>query len=86
MKSSCLVLGLLILVVSTQFGDVRGRALRADTVSGCGEDRDLTHRASMETAASFAFSSKSNETSRPSSVKSLAFKLASGPSRRGPGH
>ncbi|KAI6689085.1 hypothetical protein NL676_025913 [Syzygium grande] len=87
MKSSCLVLCLLILVVvSGQFGHIHARNLRANMVSRCGEDRDRDHRASMGTMASFAFSSNSNGTTRPSYVKSLKLKLASGPSRRGPGH
>ncbi|KAK3425567.1 hypothetical protein EUGRSUZ_F02277 [Eucalyptus grandis] len=87
MKSSCLVLCLLILVASAQFGHIHGRTLRSDTVSGCGEDRDQDHRgASMGAMASFAFSSNSNETTRPYSVRSLAAKLASGPSKKGPGH
>ncbi|KAF8025027.1 hypothetical protein BT93_F2013 [Corymbia citriodora subsp. variegata] len=86
MKSSCLVLCLLILAVSAQFGHIDCRTLRADTGSGCREDQDRDRRASMGAMASFAFSSNSNETIRPFSGRSLAFKLASGPSRKGPGH
>ena len=78
MKRLMFVLGLLIMVVSTQFNVVQSsRALRS--VSGHGSD----HQSSVG-VVSIAVSS--NKASTRSSVKSLAFRLASGPSKRGPGH
>ncbi|OWM80661.1 hypothetical protein CDL15_Pgr006691 [Punica granatum] len=100
-KNGCLclwsVLSVVLILVSLQSCLVNGRALRqlettrpsstiGDDIRGCGqEDGDASGSSSIIGMASFVVSSN-NETSRFSVFRSLAFKLASGPSRRGPGH
>lgn len=85
---------LIVLFVSQQSSLVDGRALRQETahiprvdkVAGCGEeDRNASGSNSQIGMASFAVSAN-NDTGRSSVIRSLAYKLASGPSRRGPGH
>ncbi|KAJ6872091.1 hypothetical protein NC651_031254 [Populus alba x Populus x berolinensis] len=85
MKSLWFALGLMLLVVSTEMRVVHCRALRSTSssitttgyqqVDGAQESKGV---------ASFVVSSK-NSSGRPS-LRSLMFKLASGPSKRGPGH
>ncbi|KAJ6730120.1 hypothetical protein OIU85_020962 [Salix viminalis] len=81
-KSLWFVLGLIMLVVSTEMGAVHCRPLRSanstNIAAGCQQSDG-----SMG-VASFVVSS--NNSSSRSSVRSLMFKLASGPSKRGPGH
>ncbi|EOY15813.1 hypothetical protein QQP08_022608 [Theobroma cacao] len=85
MKRHLFVLGLLALLVSTEFTAVDGRALRSKTnnvvVAGCEEQGGADEQVAVST---FAVSAN-NSSSRPS-VRSLASRLASGPSKRGPGH
>ncbi|XWS25557.1 hypothetical protein CRYUN_Cryun27aG0078300 [Craigia yunnanensis] len=85
MKRILFVLGLLALLVSTEFAAVHGRALRSTTIDNVvvpgfkgGADNKAVG------VPSFAVSAN-NSRSRNSS-RSLAFRLASGPSKRGPGH
>ncbi|XP_059636955.1 uncharacterized protein LOC132279050 [Cornus florida] len=86
MKSLCLVLGIVLLVMSTQFSAVNCRALRStvDTavMAGCGDEAT---GASMGTTP-FAVASNNSSSGAFEVVRKLAFKLASGPSKRGPGH
>ncbi|KAL9396542.1 hypothetical protein Peur_010795 [Populus x canadensis] len=84
-KSLWFVLGLIILVVSTEMSAVHCRPLRStnSTVIAAGCQQVDGTRGSMG-MASFVVSSN-NSNSRPS-VRSLMFKMASGPSKRGPGH
>ncbi|XVE94970.1 hypothetical protein REPUB_Repub02eG0056000 [Reevesia pubescens] len=87
MKSILLLIGLLALLVSTEFAAVQGRALRSTTDNvvvkrGCEEQGGADDEAVG--VPSFAVSA-SNSSSR-NSFKSLDFRLASGPSKRGPGH
>ncbi|KAH7567476.1 hypothetical protein ACOSP7_010601 [Xanthoceras sorbifolium] len=81
------VLALLIfMVISTQFNVVQCRALRSMTdavVSGCEENLRGSDQSSVGVVS---FSDSSNNAGIGSSLKSLAFRLASGPSKRGPGH
>ncbi|KAJ7958212.1 Transmembrane protein [Quillaja saponaria] len=82
-----LVLGFL-LVLSLQFSLVHCRVLRSGASNegisdGCEDVKGETVSLGM---ASFAVSSNNfNSITRPS-VRSLAFRLASGPSKKGPGH
>ncbi|KAJ0026123.1 hypothetical protein Pint_08703 [Pistacia integerrima] len=80
MKRLWFVLGLIILVVlSTQFSVSHCRVLRSltdTTVSGTG----------TEHVAIASFSVSSQNSSVRQSVRSLAFRLSSGPSDRGSGH
>lgn len=95
-KNECprlwVVLGVLILSLSMRSSLVDGRELRhgaspssiVHNTAGCGqEDRDAS--GTDIGTASFAVSSD-NEMSRSRLIRNLAFKLASGPSKRGPGH
>nr|POF12216.1 hypothetical protein CFP56_41561 [Quercus suber] len=83
MKTLLLVLGMTILVVSTQFSVGECRALRA--MRACEE---VDGAASGHGEASFGVSSstKNSSTSSHSSVRSFQYRLTSGPSKRGPGH
>ncbi|ONI33505.1 hypothetical protein PRUPE_1G429100 [Prunus persica] len=90
-STSCvwLVMGLMVLlIVSTEFGQVDCRALRSAT-SDSGSDGGCKGIDGAEEVgmATFAVSSNYNSsTARRPSVRSLAFSLASGPSKKGPGH
>ncbi|KAK7283271.1 hypothetical protein RIF29_12684 [Crotalaria pallida] len=83
MKKSLWILVILMFVVSSQFCFVHSRVLRseslkAEVVDNCeGADSSLG-------MVSFAVSSN-NSSTRPSK-RSLAFRLASGPSKKGRGH
>ncbi|KAJ6391208.1 hypothetical protein OIU77_025236 [Salix suchowensis] len=81
-KSLWFVLGLIMLVVSTEMGAVHCRPLRSTNstiiAAGCQQVDGSMGMAS--------FVASSNSSSSRSSVRSLMFKLASGPSKRGPGH
>lgn len=86
-KSLLLVLGIVIMVTGTQFNGVQCRALRSTSIAG-GCDQQL---GGAESTTQFAAASDASNTSRSSSSssvleRSLEFKLASGPSKRGPGH
>lgn len=92
-KNSCVwfVLGLAILIVSTEFVQVDCRALRTDSTTGegCKEQGGATAMAGMGSFAvssSFNSSSNDNSTDHRPSLRSLMFRLASGPSKKGPGH
>ncbi|CAK7347481.1 unnamed protein product [Dovyalis caffra] len=84
-KSLWFVLGLIILVLSPEIRVVHCRALRSSTstITTTGSEQVDATKESMG-MASFVVSS--NNSSSRSSVRSLMFKLASGPSKRGPGH
>lgn len=92
-KNSCVwfVLGLAILIVSTEFVQVDCRALRSDsTGEGCKEQGDgaeaMAGMGSFAVSSSFNSSSNDNSTDHRPSLRSLMFRLASGPSKKGPGH
>ncbi|KAG6749052.1 hypothetical protein NC652_032273 [Populus alba x Populus x berolinensis] len=86
MKSLWFALGLMLLVVSTEMRVVHCRALRSasSTITTTGYQQVDGAQESKGAVASFVVSSK-NSSGRPS-LRSLMFKLASGPSKRGPGH
>ncbi|GFY86034.1 hypothetical protein Acr_04g0007720 [Actinidia rufa] len=82
-KSLYLVLVIMVVLMGTRIGGVDCRALREapDAIIA-----DKVDRAETTGMVSFAVSSN-NSTSRGSSLtRSLAFNLASGPSKKGPGH
>ena len=82
MKTLLLVLGMTILVISTQFSVGECRALRAKRAREEVDGAEPGHG-----AASFGVSStKNSSTSSHSSVRSFQYRLTSGPSKRGPGH
>ncbi|EXB89250.1 hypothetical protein L484_006804 [Morus notabilis] len=92
--SNWFALGLiLIMIVSSQFSQADCRALRSTTntvgANGDCEQAGGSGHDQMVGMSSFAVSSNnsdiSNSTSRPL-ARSLAFRLASGPSKKGPGH
>lgn len=90
MKRHCFVSsGLLLLVVlllSTQISVVHCRALRSPT-SGSTQQREVVAHKSAGGAASLPVSSNnSSGGDTGTSVRSLVFTLASGPSKKGPGH
>ncbi|KAE8679904.1 Detected protein of unknown function [Hibiscus syriacus] len=78
MKRIIFVMGLLALLVSTELAvAVDGRTLPSKTVAEGGYEEQ------RETSVS---SSAASNTSTRNWFRSLGFRLASGPSRRGPGH
>ncbi|GFZ10196.1 hypothetical protein Acr_21g0007950 [Actinidia rufa] len=82
-KSLYLVLAVMVVLTGTRIGDVDCRALREAPDAIIANQVDGAETTGM---ASFAVSS-SNLTGRGSSVTtSLAFNLASGPGKKGPGH
>ncbi|KAI9118609.1 hypothetical protein K1719_010941 [Acacia pycnantha] len=85
---SVLCVSIIMLVVSSSHvSNVHCRVLRSETVSteeahgDCNEMRGSEKPLGM---ASFALSS--NNSSTHNSIRSLTFLLASGPSKKGPGH
>ncbi|XAR48388.1 hypothetical protein NMG60_11031206 [Bertholletia excelsa] len=86
LRRLCLLVCVVLLVLSEQFAPAHCRALRAPMEGSIAEQVDGAG-AEPTGMASFAVSSNnSSSASRDSVIRSLAFKLASGPSRRGPGH
>ncbi|KAK8512437.1 hypothetical protein V6N13_083015 [Hibiscus sabdariffa] len=90
MKRLLFVMGLMALLVSSQLVVVvHGRILRSTTTldekvtgaRGSDEQRGATVLPSPSPSDSAA-----NDSGSRSSLRSLGFRLASGPSRRGPGH
>ncbi|XWS24161.1 hypothetical protein CRYUN_Cryun28dG0076900 [Craigia yunnanensis] len=87
-KRILFVLGLFVLLVSTEFDVVHGRALRSTTTDnvvvnpGCEEQGG----ANNEAVGVSSFAVSANNSSNRNSFRSLAFRLASGPSKKGPGH
>ncbi|KAE8729368.1 Detected protein of unknown function [Hibiscus syriacus] len=77
MKSVPFVLVLLVLLVSTEFIAVSGRPLRSSSTNAA-KDNDKAVAARVPISA--------NNSRSGNSFTSLAFKLASGPSKKGPGH
>ncbi|KAJ4701686.1 Transmembrane protein [Melia azedarach] len=73
------LLGLMILMMSTQFSSGDCRVFRPTT-------NDSTTTAGAESVGMTSFPVSSNNSNSRSSTKNLAFTLASGPSKRGPGH
>ncbi|PIA27044.1 hypothetical protein AQUCO_08300018v1 [Aquilegia coerulea] len=88
LNSFCFILMIVMLLVSTELSLVQCRTLRPAGIStGC-EQEDHQGNENSAGIASFLVSSNnsSSSTSRDSTVRSLAFNLASGPSKKGPGH
>ncbi|CAK9139469.1 unnamed protein product [Ilex paraguariensis] len=85
LKSLCFVLGFILLVTSTQLNVVHCRALRssldATTIAGC--DQQSGGGADSMGMTPFPVSPNNNSSIGSASARSLAAKLASGPSKRG---
>ena len=91
MMSLCFVLGLILIIVTAQFNEADCRALRstANAEGGSGADAGGCEMAGMASFAVSSNNSSSNSNNSSSSrplARSLAFRLASGPSKKGPGH
>ncbi|KAH7523687.1 uncharacterized protein LOC132803728 [Ziziphus jujuba] len=85
MKALWIVLGLMLLIVTAQFGQADCRALRSTTMNSGNAGCQQVGDGEVVGMASFAVSSNNSSSDRPL-ARSLAFRLASGPSKRGPGH
>ncbi|KAJ4822447.1 hypothetical protein Tsubulata_034426 [Turnera subulata] len=90
MKGLWCVVGLMILVVSSEISVAHCRALRSTAsadhniaAAGC---EPVVGAESAGEASPFAVSSNNSSGDPRPSVRNLMFKLASGPSKRGPGH
>jgi len=85
-KSLWTVMVITVLVLSSQFCFAHGRVLRSEALKtpvgdGC---EDLKGEGSSLGVATFAVASNNSITRQ--FARSLAYKLASGPSKKGPGH
>ncbi|WOH06941.1 hypothetical protein DCAR_0626370 [Daucus carota subsp. sativus] len=76
MRSSCLVLVLMILLTNAQFSVVECRAFPSN----------VAEEGAATGAAMLVVSPRNSGGGVSSAVQSLMFKLASGPSKRGRGH
>lgn len=76
-----------VLVVSSQFCFVHGRVLRSEALKTPVDDgcEDLKGEYSSHETAAFGVGSSNNSSTRQF-ARSLAYRLASGPSKKGPGH
>ncbi|KAG6626459.1 hypothetical protein I3843_15G044800 [Carya illinoinensis] len=87
MKSRLFVLGITILVVSAQFRVGESRALRptkgSTPMAACDQPADGAESVGM---ASFVVSANNSSSRTHSPRRSLAAKISSGPSDKGPGH
>ncbi|WOG98974.1 hypothetical protein DCAR_0418320 [Daucus carota subsp. sativus] len=84
-----LVFGIVIVLAISQLGAIECRALRSTIAEGCdqpGEGANSMGMTQFGVASADHNNSSSDESSVESSIRSLLFKLASGPSKRGPGH
>ncbi|KAK7351611.1 hypothetical protein VNO77_11189 [Canavalia gladiata] len=79
-KSLWIVLVITMLVLSSHLCFVHSRVLRLEALKTKVADNTI----SSHEMASFVVSS--NDSTTPASKRTLAFRLASGPSRKGPGH
>ncbi|XVE70154.1 hypothetical protein DITRI_Ditri10aG0049200 [Diplodiscus trichospermus] len=88
MKRIVFVLGLLAFLVSTEFAAVHGRALGSTTMDNAVPPAGFKEQggADDEAVGVPSFAAPADNSSSHDSFWSLAFKLASGPSKRGPGH
>ncbi|GMN35026.1 hypothetical protein TIFTF001_005056 [Ficus carica] len=91
MKTLWFVLGLILMIVSSQFRQADCRALRSTanytvgTSGDCEQAGGGNQVVGMESFAVSSNNSSSSNSTRPL-ARSLAFRLASGPSKKGPGH
>lgn len=84
MKTLLIVLGIAMLILSAQFGVGECRALRSMAACEQGGGGDGADQ-SVGMASTFVVSAN-NSSSNGALARSLAFMLASGPSKKGPGH
>ncbi|KAK9270146.1 hypothetical protein L1049_025722 [Liquidambar formosana] len=84
MKSLWFVLGVMLLVASTQLSLVHCRPLRS-TADGV-VDAGCKQVDGADSVGLNSFAVSSNNSSSRSNARSLAYKMTSGPSTRGPGH
>ncbi|KAL8128015.1 hypothetical protein AgCh_014808 [Apium graveolens] len=86
-SSFCLVFVIMFLLTSSQLNVIECRALRATVATAC--DQAGEGAGSMG-VAQFGVASDNNSSTNGSSggsaIRSLMYKLASGPSKRGKGH
>ncbi|XP_019058882.1 PREDICTED: uncharacterized protein LOC109116964 [Tarenaya hassleriana] len=85
-KRVLMVLGMILLMVSLKFGEVESRALRSKEgeMNGCDHPPAAPEE---EAGGGFgSFAAAANNSRGRTWKRSLAFRLASGPSRKGPGH
>lgn len=86
-KSIWFLLGVMIvLLASTQIVVVESRALRSTENSMVGECEEGNGAVQPAGMTPLVFGVASNKSSNRPLERSLAYKLASGPSKKGPGH
>ncbi|KAL2318488.1 hypothetical protein Fmac_032364 [Flemingia macrophylla] len=84
-----MVVVITMLVVSSQFYFVHGRVLRPEVLKipvGDGCEDFKGEESSINGMATFAVASNNNNFSTRQFARNLAHRLASGPSKKGPGH
>lgn len=92
-KSSCLVLSIMILFMISQLSVVECRALKSTPstdnmiAAECDQPGEGANSMSVtQFGVAVANNDSTNGSNGGSAIRSLMFKLASGPSKRGPGH
>ncbi|KAG5542061.1 hypothetical protein RHGRI_021793 [Rhododendron griersonianum] len=83
MKSLCIVFVVLLLMMGTHFRGVHCRALRERKSATTAEQFEADE---LMAAVKFDVSSQNSSVGSSSSVRGFNFKLASGPSTKGPGN
>ncbi|KAF7137179.1 hypothetical protein RHSIM_Rhsim07G0223500 [Rhododendron simsii] len=83
MKSLCIVFVVLLLMMGTQFRAVHCRALRELKSATTAEQVEADE---LRAVAKFDVSSRNSSVGSFSSLRGFSFKLASGPSTKGPGN
>ncbi|QCE16490.1 hypothetical protein DEO72_LG11g3508 [Vigna unguiculata] len=84
-KSLCISLVTIVFVLSSQFCSVHSRVLRSKVLTEVAEDCVELKGSGFSLWRGFFAVSSNNSTIRVSK-RSLSFRLASGPSKKGPGH
>ncbi|KAK7383191.1 hypothetical protein VNO78_28864 [Psophocarpus tetragonolobus] len=84
-KSFWIVMIITVLTVSSQFCFVHGRVLRPQTLKTPVGDGCENFKAEDSSLGMVTFAVSSNNSSTRQFVRSLAYRLASGPSKKGPG-
>ncbi|GAA0150789.1 hypothetical protein LIER_09649 [Lithospermum erythrorhizon] len=88
MKKVSLVLILVLVLIATEFSTVHCRTIKGSMEKGVNMGRIGCDEANPSSTGmdQFAVASSNNLSSGRTSLKGLGFKLASGPSKKGPGH
>lgn len=87
-REYCFVFGIIVLLMTTNFSTVHCRHLqpKVDTIATTECNQIGDDMAEFNVSSTNHTSDVNNSSNKMLKMKSLAYKLASGPSKRGPGH